>query len=363
MARPPEVLIVGAGVIGTSVAWHLASRGVTRIRVIDRGAAPGAGSTSRATGGFRAQFGSDINVRLSLLSRRKLQTFEKDVGVDAGYRPTGYLFLAEAADKLQRLREAQRIQHAAGLDEAKIVSAQEAARLNPTVESARVVGGAFCPTDGFIDPMAILQGYLGAAQRLGVQFEFGVQFRPAMQAETVVNAAGAWAGMVSDVPIHPLRRQVLPTKGTGTLTPDLPMTIFAGDAFHFRVRDGRVLLLWPGGRDPSDPFDATVDPAWVAHVEALARERVPGLRGVPFDRAGAWAGLYDMSPDEHAIVGRVGSTVFVNGSSGHGVMHAPALGQLAAEIILDGRARSLDIDALRPSRFAEKRPIASVPVF
>ena len=106
-----------------------------------------------------------------------------------------------------------------------------------------------------------------------------------------------------------------------------------------------------------------MDAAWIDHVERVARKRVPGLQGVDVDRAGAWAGLYEMSPDEHAILGRVGSTVFVNGSSGHGVMHSPALGQLAAEIILDGKARALDVHALRPSRFKENEPVASVPIF
>lgn len=356
----PDVLIVGAGVIGSSVAWHLAARGLTNVLVIDRGTEAGAGSTSRATGGFRAQFGSDINVRLSLLSREKLRRFSKEVGGDAGYRPAGYVFVATRQQQLARLRQAQAVQQKAGLSEARVVSAEKVVDLNPAIMAESVVGGAFCPSDGFVDPMGILRGYQDAAQRLGVRFEFGVEYPLALAAPTVVNAAGAWAAQVGDVAVRPLRRQVLPTRGTGRLTPDLPMTIFCEDGFHFRVRDGRALLLWPDSPRTSDPFDTTVDPAWMDRVEAMARARVPGLAGVPVDRAGAWAGLYEMSPDGHAILGRVGDMVFVNGSSGHGVMHAPVLGQLAAEIILDGRAKSLDVHALRASRFAENDPVRSV---
>lgn len=357
------MLIVGAGVIGASIAWHLASRGMTNVHVIDRGDTPGAGSTPLATGGYRAQFGTDINVRLSLLSREKLRRFEKDVGADPGYRPTGYLFAASTHAKLDQLQAAQKIQHQAGLTEARLISAEEVLDLNPHIATKGIVGGAFCPTDGFIDPMAILNGYLNAATRLGVRFDFGVPYSSKRSAPIIVNAAGAWAAEVADVPITPLRRQVLPTVGTGPLTPELPMTIFAEDAFHFRVRDDRVLLLWPGGAPPPNPTDTTVDPTWLEQVERFARQRIPGLAKVKMDRANAWAGLYDMSPDEHAILGRVGNMVFANGSSGHGVMHAPALGQLVSEIILDGRAKTLDISPLRPSRFREGRPVRGIEVF
>jgi sarcosine oxidase, subunit beta len=160
--------------------------------------------------------------------------------------------------------------------------------------------------------------------------------------------------------VKPLRRQVAATVPTDRLSPDLPMTIFLGDGFHFRERDGRVLLLWPREDDPADAgFDDTVDPRWVAEVERRTRARVPGLDGVAIDHGACWAGLYEMSPDRHAIVGPapgLANFVLANGSSGHGVMHAPALGQLVAEILLDGRATALDLHALRPERFAEGLP-------
>src|SRR2546421_8885642 len=121
----PDVVVVGGGVVGASVAWHLARSGVRDVLVVERGANLGEGSTGRATGGFRAQFGTDINVRLSLLARDKLRRFRDEVGGDAGYRPSGYLWLCRTQDELRVLSDAQQMQHAAGLAEARMVDAQE----------------------------------------------------------------------------------------------------------------------------------------------------------------------------------------------------------------------------------------------
>ncbi len=188
--------------------------------------------------------------------------------------------------------------------------------------------------------------------------------RGTIAAGAVVNAAGPWAADVAkmagvDLPVTPLRRQVAATVPCALLPADMPMTIWAGDGFHLRVRDGRVLLLWPTPGVPGRPFDDSVDPEWVRAVVEKAHVRVPVLRGVEVDAAASWAGLYEMSPDKHAILGRApGCENFylINGSSGHGVMHAPALGQLLAEIICDGKATTLDVRALRPERFADGEP-------
>jgi sarcosine oxidase, subunit beta len=139
----------------------------------------------------------------------------------------------------------------------------------------------------------------------------------------------------------------------------MPMTIFTADGFHLRVRDGRILLLWPDDPTGLDPFDTTTADEWLAVVQAKARRRLPCLGAARIDRAGCWAGLYEMTPDKHALLGRapgVENLYLANGSSGHGVMHAPALGQLLAEIILDGTASTLDVRPLRPERFAEGTP-------
>ncbi|HEY0007006.1 MAG TPA: FAD-binding oxidoreductase [Pyrinomonadaceae bacterium] len=376
-----EVVIIGAGVIGASIAYHLARKGCTDVLVLERGTGPGQGSTGRATGGFRAQFSTPVNIHLSLLSREKLKSFAAEHRIDSVYNPCGYLFLARQQEELDALYAAQEVQRANGLHEAVRVNLAEVERLNPAVQAGELAGGVFCPTDGFIRPLQILRGYTESAARLGVRFVYGLTqtgFRlkgperiaavktsaEEIAAGCVVNAAGAWAAQVAEqagisLPVKPLRRQVAQTYPTSLLPEEMPMTIFVEDGFHLRVRDGRVLLLWPDQPEVEDPFEQEVTDEWIAEVVSLAHARVPALREAAIDRRSCWAGLYEMSPDRHALLGLapgMENFYLANGSSGHGVMHAPALGQLLAEIILDGAAHTLDVHALRPSRFIEGQP-------
>lgn len=375
--KPAAVAVVGGGVIGASVAYHLAAAGVRDVVVLDRGSGAGAGSTSRATGGFRAQFHTPVNVRLSLLSRSKLLSFREDTGIDPGYDATGYLWVASSAAELEALRKAQAVQHSAGLPEAVELSVEEIGEVNEAISRDDAVGAMFCPTDGFIQPMEILRGYLGAAERLGTRIEWntevialdcdtdGIVRRIGTRGGTVdvdcmVNAAGAWAAQIAAfagvaLPITPLRRQVAVSEPCDSLPARMPMTIFTRDGFHLRGRDGRAVLCWPTPGDPDDPFDTAVDRSWLAEVSGKARQRVPALRDVEFPLSECYAGLYEMSPDSHAILGAApgcANMFLANGSSGHGVMHAPAIGQLLAEIIT-GKPPSVDVAALRPSRFEE----------
>ncbi len=378
--RPGSVAIVGGGVIGASVAYHLVSRGWRDVVLLDRSREPGEGSTGRATGGFRAQYATAINVRLSLLSRDKLGRFQAETGVDPGYAPAGYLWLAGSEAELAALRAGQRVQRAEGLTEAVEVGPQEIARINPALCLDEVLGGVFCPTDGFVRPIRLLEGYLGAAERLGAKLRWNTEVigfsrrsdgtiravrtsDGTVEVDAVVNAAGAWAAGVAAfagvvLPVKPLRRQVAATEPCDLLPANMPMTIFAGDGFHLRARDGRVLLLWPTPGVDGRPWETAVEPGWVEQVLDQARRRVPVLRGVSVDPQACWGGLYEMSPDKHAILGAATgcpNLFLANGSSGHGVMHAPALGQLLAEIMTEGAASTLDVTPLSPDRFAAGR--------
>ena len=376
MSKLPDVVVIGAGVVGASVAWHLAKRGV-RVTIIDKGSGKGEGSSGRATGGFRAQYGTAINVQLSLLSRGKLQAFRDEVGVDPGYVPAGYLWLATTQRELAALHEGNDLQRSLGVTEAVRVGTADIARLNPALQDPAVIGGVFCPTDGFIRPLSILRGYLDGALTLGATVRWDtsvigversgdgvtavVTDRGTIPCGAVVVAAGPWSGVIGrtlglTIPVQPLRRQVAPTVVTQALPAGMPMTIWAGDGFHLRVRDGRVLLLRPTEGDPQDPWSTAVDDAWVREVTGMAHARFPVLRDVPVDRLGCWAGLYEMSPDKHALLGRVhgaANAYCATGNSGHGVMHSLAEGQLLSELIVDGAYRSLDATPLRPTRFAE----------
>jgi sarcosine oxidase subunit beta len=371
-----SVAVIGAGVVGASVAYHLARRGWRDVVLLDRAKGPGEGSTGRATGGFRAQFASDVNVRLSLLARERLSTFQDETGVDPGLVAAGYLWLARREQDLEALRAALAVQRRNGFLDAREIDAREAGVLNPAVNPDGILGGTFAGSDGFLRPLAILEGYLLAAERLGVTVRWNAEVTGLRRGqggieavrvgadwilvEAVVNAAGAWAAPVAaladvTVPIAPLRRQALASAPFAGLPETMPMTIWVDDGFHARVRDGRVLALMPTPGDPDDPTSTRVDPAWVADVTRIARERIPILRDADFEGGTAWAGLYEMSPDGHALLGAApgcANLFLANGSSGHGVMHAPALGLLVSEMLSDGRASSMDTTALDPGRFA-----------
>ncbi len=371
-----EAAIIGGGVIGASVAYHLSQQGCREVLVLDSAPQPGMGSTGRATGGFRCQFSTPINVRLSLRSREKLLRFHEETGTDPDYRPYGYLFVASTEAHLTRLRDALRAQREAGLTESHEVSVDDIRRLNPALYTEDLIGGTFCPLDGFMRPMNILQGYVQSAQQNGVEFRYGVgtvevwrEGERAMGVRVngeriasgaVVNATGAWAGVVAQqagvhLPVYPVKRQVAVTMPTTVLPETMPMSVDVSDGFYLRVRDGRVLLLLPDEHPTDDPFDTRFDEAWLGKVVTRAHARVPCLREVPIDREACYAGLYEMSPDCHVIVGEAPELrgfYLVNGSSGHGVMHAPALGEIVSALIL-GQPLPFDITPLRPSRFAE----------
>lgn len=374
--KTAEVVIVGGGVMGASAAWHLASRGCRDVLVLDRYPEPGRGSTGKATGGFRSQFSTEVNVRLSLLAREKLLRFPEEIGADSGYRPRGYLLLAGDEEQLAALGWLHSFLEGLGVPGVERVNPEDIRRLNPAANLDGIPGGTFGSTDGFIRPLAILHGYTDAAKRLGAIFEYGVEVtgltrggdrithaetsRGPIAAGSVVNAAGAWANTLGvEIPVEPARRQVALTHPFSGLTEDMPMTIFLEDGFHLRVRDGRVLLLRSADLPSSDPFDTTFDASWLPGVVERAHFRMPCLKQAEIDLPGCWAGLYEMSPDSHAIVGPapgLANLFLMNGSSGHGVMHSPALGQIVAEMILDGEARCVDARPLRASRFAEGEP-------
>ena len=379
MAAGASVVVIGGGVIGAAVAWQLTRLGVRDVLVLDRERVPGAGSTGRATGGYRATFATEPNIRLSLLARETLRDFAELTGSAPVYDPVGYLWIARSAAMLRTLETANALQRGCGLSEAEIVGADDVYRLNPAVgRDAAITGALWCPTDGYVRPVALLEGYRAAAERAGARFRYGagatglrtsgaadarrlvaVRTRDGdVGCDLVVNAAGPWAAAVAawaevDLPVVPLRRQVALTLPTEALPGAMPMTLWADDGFHVRPRDGRALYAWPSSGDPDDEWSTAVDDDWVRAAERTAHERIPALRGVPVDRAGCWAGLYEASPDKRPIVGPApGCTglLFANGSSGHGVMHSAAIGRLVAELAT-GRVPSLDMAWFAADRF------------
>lgn len=379
--KSASVLIVGGGIVGASIAWHLAERGWRDVAIVDRAGGPGGGSTGRTEGGFRTLFTSAPRVKLSLLSREKLLRFRDETGSDPGYEPVGYLWVAGGDEELQVLREALRVQRAAGALDARELSADEVSRLNPALAPDGIAGGLLAPADGFIQPMAMLGGYLSAAERRGVRVLWGTELQSfrrdgmrritsavtsagTMRVGAVVNAAGPWAGPLADkagvaLPVLPLRRQAFGAPAEARLPAGMPVTVYAADGFQVRSRGGQVLVQRPSPGIRGRPWDCSVDPEWLKEVAELARQRVPALAETSFSMENAWGGLHEISPDHHVILGAATECpnfYLANGASGHGVTHAPAMGQLLAELMSDGETPALDLTPFRLSRFSEGRP-------
>ncbi|HZH89011.1 MAG TPA: FAD-dependent oxidoreductase [Pyrinomonadaceae bacterium] len=395
MNQTADVVIIGGGIVGASVAFHLAERGCTDVLIVEREAEQGLGSTGRATGGVRAQFATAINIRMSCYSIDFFTRFEEATGHPCGYEPAGYLFVATSEAHLDYLKRTRERQRAEGLTNVELVGADEIARRVPGLRTDDVAGGSFCRTDGFIAPLKVLHGFTARAvargarvwtetEVLGINVEGGRvagvrTSRGRVGTRAVVNASGAWAAQTArlagvEIPVVPLRRQLVSVRPRSPLPAALPMVIDMSDGFHFRPESRALatgagatpgaLMAWPD--DAETPgFKTDYDPAFTEKVFRRARERAPFLAEASVNASGCRAGLYEVTPDHHAIIGEsrdVGGLFFANGFSGHGVMHSPATGRLVSELILDGDTSLFDVSALGAERFATGNLLAETSV-
>lgn len=370
--RTADVVIVGGGVMGASTAYHLARRGCTNVVVLESSEMFGMGSTGLNAGGIRYQFATAVNIELSKRSIAMMERFADEMDQPLGIRRCGYLFLLDDEADLAQFRKNVELQNAHDVP-SRIVDVGEIARLAPEIELSGFIGGSWCPRDGLVDPHGLLQGYVSNARRLGVTLRTNAAVA-AIDAESggwriastdgstystpnIVIAAGAWSASIGsmvgfDLPIQPIRRQIAVTSPIQDLRPDFPFVIDFSRALYFH-REGAGVLTGMSNRDETPGFDTGVDESWrMIHLEN-AMERMPLLADAGI--AAEWAGLYEVTPDDQPIVGRLPGAdgLFVcAGFSGHGLMHGPAAGLLMAEEILDGRATTIDIDPLRYARFA-----------
>jgi sarcosine oxidase subunit beta len=364
----PDVVVVGGGIVGLSVAWSLRRRGAT-VTLLEQGVC-GQGATAKATGGVRTQFGSEVNVRLSLASLSFFRQWREIHGGDAGYRPVGYLFLATTPEQRDAQRRGAEVQQRCGAQVELLDPDQVAARL-PGVHLDGVLGGSFGPDDGLADPGAAVASLISSCRRSGVRIEEGIKVHELLRgghrfvgvrtsggevhAEVVVVAAGPWSpALLSpagfDLPITPRHRQVYRATEVLGLPPSCPFVIDLGSGVYFHP-DGNGLVFGGGDRDGSPGLDESFRPEEAPRIIELLSRRLPQVMEARL--SGGWAGVRDMTPDDHAIVGWLPgakSLLVAAGFSGHGFMHSPALGEEIARMIL-AEPPEIDLSPLAPSRF------------
>lgn len=385
MVSSADVIIIGGGIVGASIAYQLTKSGCRDILVLERESHQGKGSTGKSMGGVRAQFSTDVNIQMSLYSIPFFQTFEEVMGYPSGYRAQGYLFVATNDRHLKYLRTNYQRQVAQGLTTAQLLNTGDIVHMVPQLRSDDIVGGSFCSTDGFVDPYSVMTGFMLRAVDQGAQLlrdttvtgierdvkgVAGVHTNQGTIAtRIVVNAAGAWSAQVAklaglDLPVEPLRRMLVPTEPFDKIAHSAPMTIDMSTGFHFRPEGLGLLMAWA---DPEETpgFKLNFDRAFVEKVLTRGVSRVPVLEEAAVNPSRAWAGLYEMTPDHHPILGPapgIGGFFLANGFSGHGVMHSPATGKILADLILKGSSDLIDAKLLNYERFAEGRLIEETAV-
>ena len=373
MERNAQVVIIGGGIVGASIAYHLGKKGMASVILLEKGRL-GDGSTGRCLGGVRYQFSTSINVRFSLESFRSLWNFQEELGVDPEFKRTGYLFLATTSGVEEILRKNIPLYRRFGIP-VELLAPEEIGRRWPFLDPADIRCGSYCAEEGYAGPYEVLMGYIKGAQRAGIRVYEGVEARrivvegrrvaavyanqDRISCSWVVNAAGPYAAQVGtlagiEIPVKPLRRQIFSTAPYDRIPERIPLVIDLERGWYIRREKEGFLLAGPQDEEPS--LNMALDSGLDARVWSSenALHRIPALEDMEIN--GGWAGLYEISPDQHAILGEAPELrgfVCANGFSGHGFMHSPVVGRLIAEVICDGQASTLDITSLSLARFRE----------
>jgi sarcosine oxidase, subunit beta len=370
---PPaaEAVVVGGGVVGTSIAFHLAEAGVD-VCLVERGQLAG-GSTSRAAGGFRAQFSDPLNIAVGLRSIEALTNFGERPGAEIDLQQVGYLFLLDDDADVAAFEASVGLQNELGVP-SRFVPLDEARELCPIAGLEGVLAATFSPLDGHASPEAVTQGYASGARAHGATIVTGCSLDAievsgdeitrvetslgGIEAQVLVCAAGVWspevAGLVGrDLPVEPFLREVGFTGPTPGLPDGIPLTVDFSSGFYFH-REGPGLLFGMADREQPPGLDVATDPAWLGHVMEIAQRRCPSLLDMGI--AGGWKGHYEVTPDHNALVGELADVsrfLYATGFSGHGFLQAPAVGEIVRDLLL-GREPFVDVSPLSVERFARE---------
>ena len=371
-----DIVIVGGGVMGASAAYHLAKRGIQNIVLLEKEEFFGTGATGRCAGGVRYQFSTEINVRLSLESLPMIERFKEEIGQDVNYRKYGYLLVATNEKDETNFRSNVELQNRLGVP-TQLLSGDEIRRRLPLMKFEDAIAGTFNQEDGVVDPNGVVAGYISAAQKIGVkaltqtevigirvsgdQVQAVETTQGVIQTHMVLNAAGPWAGQIGQMagvhlPIVPVRRQMFTTNPLKEIPEDFPFVIDFAQSLYFH-REGEGLLIGMSNQNEKPGFDQTIDEEFeFVNLEA-AIERMPLLERA--SRASHWAGLYEVTPDAHPILGgsQVKGFFICAGFSGHGFMHGPVAGKLMSEYMIEEKFSTLDVSMLDLARFEEGRLI------
>lgn len=367
-----QVVIIGSGIIGASIAYQLTQRGVSDVVVLEQGAIGAQGATAECLGGLRTQFATKINIRFSLISRQVFNGFQDEFGVDPLFRPWGYLFLTSTREQWSIFENTFRLMTEMQIP-MEMLTPQQVKQRWPFINTNDLAGGSYTKDDGFYGTMEVLQAFVKAARRGGVRFlentaaaDFSISERRVTAVVTaggrkintavVVNAAGPWAGQMAakaglDLPVEPLQRYLFFTDTFEEIPVVLPMILDIDSGWYLK-REGYGLIL--GGPTGEKSFSRNVVFEAEEWTAAESMRRVPVLERARIIRG--WVGHCEITPDRHAVMGafpELENFVCITGFSGHGFQHAPAAGLIAAELIVDGRAQTEDIYPLRPTRFRE----------
>jgi sarcosine oxidase subunit beta len=372
LPRSADVVIIGGGIIGASIAYYLAKRGVHKVLLLEKGAM-GGGSTGKCVGGIRSQFTTKVNLEFSKLSREVFDGFQGEFGWDPAFRRIGYLFLAAKQRHWTVLRTSAKLTNAMGLP-VELLDPREIQCRWPFIREDDLIGGSYAANDGYAGPHEILQGFLSGARKLGVLLREDVEVTritvrrgrvegvrtstgEQVRSRAVVNAAGPYAGSVAalaglNLPVRPVRRQVFFTDAFGGIQVPFPLVIDLEHGWYVRREGAGVLLAGP--QDKENSFNENVDFEGRLWAAQRSVHRIPILEKARIARG--WAGLYEISPDHHAIIGEfpeVKGFFCANGFSGHGFQHSPAAGLIVSELVVEGKCTALETHPLRPQRFRE----------
>jgi glycine/D-amino acid oxidase-like deaminating enzyme len=380
LPRAAGAVVIGGGIVGVATADHLAEAGVGGVVLLEREHGLGLGSTGRCAGGFRHQFSSEVNVRLSLESVRMIRTFTATHGLPLDVHVDGYLFLSRDDATWEGYRAAAAMQRRLGA-RVELLDAAACTELVPGLAVDDVVGATFGPDDGIADPSGLVNGYATLARRAGVTIVTGVTVTAlstsadggrvtgvetsagAIASPLVCVAAGVWSRALCatagvELPVEPHPRQLAQTTDFAGRPAQRTLVVDTSTMFFFHREGTGVLMGLPPTRDDAT-FSTAPDPAFLAdELLPVAVRVLPAVEAAGL--ATTWVGLYEMTPDHHPLIGRIQAVdglLVATGYSGHGFQHGPITGRLLAEIATTGAARTVDIHALRPERFAEGQPV------